>query len=286
MKKRLAYTGYIIGVTVLCLYFLFPSNAVTSYINYRINSMSPDVKCTVQGLKPSFPLGLSLDSLEVFRQDKKIAVLDHVKVTPSLLSLFTADKTMQVTGNSCDGSVAAKVILSEIISTPKVDLNASFDGVQISKIPALQELKICQVSGIAGGTVLFSNKETGSGRGNAQIKIAESSIQFTPALFGIGQVTFKDVGADFELAGQQLMLKRLDVDSREVSGTASGSLIISNPIEKSPVNVIGEVTPHPGIIKQLGTQFPVELISGMKTKTGGIPFRISGSVGQPNFSLK
>jgi len=248
--------------------------------------MSPDVKFTVQGLKPGFPLGLSLDALEVFRQDKKIAVLDHVKVTPSLLSLFTADKTMQVTGNSCDGTVAAKVILSEIISSPKIDLNASFEDVQISKIPALKDLKLCQVSGIASGTVLFSNKETGSGRGNAQIKIAESSIQFTPALFGIGQVTFKNVDADFELAGQQLMLKRLDVDSREVSGTASGSVIINTPIEKSPINIIGEVTPHPGIIKQLGAQFPVDLISGMKTKTGGIPFRISGSVEQPNFSLK
>jgi len=72
MKKRLAYTGYIIGVTVLCLYFLFPSEAVTSYINYKINKISPDVKWTFQGLKPGFPPGLSSDSLEVFRWDKKI----------------------------------------------------------------------------------------------------------------------------------------------------------------------------------------------------------------------
>jgi len=88
------------------------------------------------------------------------------------------------------------------------------------------------------------------------------------------------------LAGQLVTLKRLDIESREVSGTATGSLTLSSPIEKSQVNITGEVTPHPGIIKQLGNQFPVELISGMKTKTGGIPFRISGTLEQPNFLLK
>jgi len=286
MKKRLAYTGYIIGVTVLCLYFLFPGDAVTSYINYKINKISPDVKWTFQGLKPGFPPGFSLDSLEVFRRDKQLVGMDHVKVTPSLFSLLTNDKTMRVFGDTCDGTVDAKIIISEMAATPKINVNAAFDGVQISQIPTLKELKVCQVSGIAGGTVTFSNKEAGSGTGNAQIKITESSIRFTPALFGIGQVAFKIVDADIVLADQQMTLKRLDIDSPEVSGTATGSLTLTNPIEKSVINITGEVTPHPGIIKQLGDQFPVELIAGMKTKTGGIPFRISGSVEQPNFSLK
>ncbi|MDO9262673.1 MAG: type II secretion system protein GspN, partial [Desulfosalsimonadaceae bacterium] len=212
--------------------------------------------------------------------------LDQVKVAPSLFSLFTDDKTMHVAGDTCDGTLNAKIIFSEISASPKIDVNAVFDGVQISQIPALKGLKAFQVAGEAGGTVAFSNKETGSGAGNAQIKITESSIRFTPALFGIGQVTFKNVDADIGLAGQQVTLKRLDIDSPEVSGKATGSLILNNPIEKSVINITGEATPHPGIMKQLGDQFPVELMAGMKTKTGGIPFRISGSLDQPNFSLK
>ncbi|MFZ2631003.1 MAG: type II secretion system protein GspN [Desulfosalsimonadaceae bacterium] len=286
MKKRLAYTGYIIGVTVLCLYFLFPSDAVTSYINYKINKISPDVTWTLQGLRPGFPPGLSADTVEVFRGDKKMAGLSRVKLAPSLVSLLTGDKTMRVSGDTCDGTVDAKIIVSGISATPKFDVNATIDGVQISQIPTLKELKVCQVSGTAGGTVAFSNKDTGSGTGNAQIKITESSIRFTPALFGIGQVMFKNVDADIGLAGQQVTLKRLDIDSPEVSGKATGSLILNNPIEKSVINITGEATPHPGIMKQLGDQFPVELMAGMKTKTGGIPFRISGSLDQPNFSLK
>lgn len=241
---------------------------------------------TLQRLKPGFPPGLSADTLDVFYGDKKMTGLSRVKVAPSLLSLLTAEKAMLVSGDTCDGKVDVKIIVSEISAPPKIDVNATIHDVQISQIPALKELKLCQVTGIAGGTVAFSNKEAGSAAGNAQIKITESSIRFTPALFGIGQVTFKSVDADMVLTGQQVTLKRLDIDSPEVSGKATGSLILNNPIEKSVINITGEATPHPGIMKQLGDQFPVELMAGLKTKTGGIPFRISGSLDQPNFSLK
>jgi len=286
MKKKLAYTGYIIIVTALCLYLLFPADDVTSYINYKINAISPNVKWTLQGLKPVFPPGVTLDALEASRGEKQIVRLEKVKLSPSLFSLLTKDKTMRVTCDICDGGLDATVAFSGITLSPKIEVHGTFDGVQISQMPALKEIKLFQTSGIAAGTVAFSNKEDPAGKGNAQIKIAESGIQFTPALFGIGQVTFKSVDADMALAGQELTLKRLDIDSREVSGKATGSLTLMRPVEKSQVNITGEVTPHPGIIKQLGDQFPVALMEGMKTKTGGIPFRLSGSLDQPSFSLK
>jgi len=286
MKKKLAYTGYIIGVTVLCLYFLFPADDVTSYVNYKINAISPNVKWTLQGLKPGFPPGVTLESLEASRGDKKLVRLDQVKLSPSLFSFLTKDKTIRVTGDFCDGGMDATVAFSGITASPKIEVHGTFEDVQISQIPALKEVKIFQTSGIAEGTMAFSNKEDPAGIGNAQIKITESGIQFTPALFGIGQVTFKNVDADMALAGQTLTLKRLDIDSREVSGKATGSLTLMRPMEKSQVTLTGELTPHPGIIKQLGDQFPVELMEGMKTKTGGIPFRVYGTLDQPNFSLK
>jgi type II secretion system protein N len=286
MKKKLAYTGYIIGVLVLCLYFMFPADDVTAYINYKINAISPNVKWTLQGLKPAFPPGVTLASLEASRGAEKLVRLDKVKLVPSLFSLLTKDKTIRVTGDICDGDMDATVAFSGITASPKIEVHGTFEDVQISQISALKEVKLFQTSGIAAGTVAFSNKEDPAGKGNAQIKITESGIQFTPALFGVGQVTFKNVDADMALAGQTITLKRLDIDGREASGKATGSLTLMRPVEKSRVNITGEVTPHPGMIKQLGTQFPVELMEGMKTKTGGIPFRLSGTLEQPNFMLK
>lgn len=286
MKKKLAYTGYVIGVTVLCLYLLFPTEAVTSYINYKINAMSPDLKWSLQGLKPDFPLGLSAGQMELFQKEKKMIQVENLSMAPSLISLLTSEKSVHISGNACDGKVDAKVAVSTGASPPGIDLNATFDGVQIAKIPALAELKMFEVAGAAKGTVTFSRNGNGAGKGNVQIAIGESHIQFTPALFGIGQVGFKTINAELGLDGQMLTLKRLDIDSRDVSGNAGGSVTLGNPIEQSRINITGELTPHPGMIKKLGNQFPVDLIAGMKTKTGGIPFRISGTVEQPNFSFK
>lgn len=286
MKKKLAYAGYIIGVTVFCLYFLFPSEAVTSYVNYRMNAVSPGVKWQWQGVKPHFPPGLSADFLELSQKDRKVIRVEQVAVTPSLFSLLTSSKTVRITGETCDGRVDATLVAAKTDAAPRLDLTAVFDDIQLSRIPALSEFKMFALSGIGAGKVAFSRNENGSATGGAQINIGESRIQLTPAMFGISEVNFKTVTADLALEGRLLTLKSLDIDSREVSGRATGALTLSQPVGKSMINITGDVTPHPGMMQKLGTQFPVDLISGMKTKTGGIPFRISGTVEQPNFSLK
>ncbi|MBC2715529.1 MAG: type II secretion system protein GspN [Desulfobacteraceae bacterium] len=286
MKKRIAYTGYIIIVTVFFLYYLFPCVAVTSYINYQINSMSPGVKLSIKELKPSFPPGMKFFTLDLMHRNKNIIGADFLKISPSYFSLFSKDKTFFINGDIYEGCLNSTIQVADISANPAFDLDASFGGVQISQIPAINEFEAYQISGVATGDIVYSNREIKGGKGNAGITVTDSTIQFTPALFGIDQLAFKAINADFEVINQRMTLKKLDVDSREVSAHASGSIILRNPINKSTINIRGELKPHPTFIKQLDNIFPVELISRQKSKTGGIPFRITGSLERPNFSLR
>ena len=45
-------------------------------------------------------------------------------------------------------------------------------------------------------------------------------------------------------------------------------------------------TDSPKFIKQLGNIIPIKMISKQKSKTGGIPFGVTGSIERPNFSLR
>jgi len=286
MKKKIVFTGYIIIVAVFFLYYLFPGDAVTAYINYQINSMSPDVKFSIKELKPCFPPGMKLFDTDLLRQNQTILSADFLEIKPSYFSLFLKNKTFSINGDMYEGNLYSSIRVANISANPKFNLDASFGGIQISQIPSIKEFEAYQISGIAEGNLVYSNQEVKAGKGNAFITVTDSTVQFIPALFGLDQLEFKTINADFEIINQRVTLKKLDVDSRDVSGNASGSIILRNPINKSTINIRGEIKPHPTFIKQLGNIFPVEMISKKKSKTGGIPFRVTGSLERPNFSLR
>lgn len=286
MKKKIVYPGYIIIVTVFFLYYLFPGDAVTAYINYQINNKSPGVQMSIKELKPSFPPGMKLLSPNLLHQNQSLIAADFLEVIPSYFSLFSKDKIFFITGDIYEGALDSSIRIANISTNPAFDLNASFESIQISHIPAIKEFESYQISGIADGNIVYGNTEVPAGKGSAGIIITDSTVRFVPALFGIDQLVFKTINADFEIINQRVTLKKLDVDSREISAHASGSIILRNPVNKSTINIRGEIKPHPTFIKQLGNILPVDMITKKKSKTGGIPFRITGSLDRPNFSLK
>ncbi|MDA3897648.1 MAG: type II secretion system protein GspN [Desulfobacteraceae bacterium] len=286
MKKRIVYPGYIIIVTVFFLYYLFPGDAVTAYINYQINNMSPEVQLSIKELKPAFPPGIKLVRPDLLHQNQPIIGAEFLDIRPSYLSLFKKEKTIFINGDLYDGTLDSNIRLANISANPEYELEATLDNIQISTIPIAAAYEAYEISGLFNGNLVYSNKEVKAGQGIAGIIVTKSAVRFTPALFGIDQLEFKTIKADFEINNQRVTLKKLNVDSRDVSASATGSIILRNPIDKSTINIRGEVKPHPSFLKQLGNVIPLELISQQKSKTGGIPFRITGSIDRPNFSLR
>jgi len=286
MKKKIVYAGYIIMVMVFFLYYLFPGDAVTAYINYQINHKSPGVQLSIMELKPSFPPGIKLLAPNLLHQNQSLIAADFLDVKPSYASLFSTDKIFFITGDISEGHLDSSVCVANISENPAFDINASFENIQISQIPAIKEFESYQISGIADGNIIYSNKEDPAGKGNAGIIVTDSTVRFVPALFGIDQLVFKTIDADFEIINQRVTLKKLNISSREISAHASGLIVLMNPMNKSTINIRGEIKPHPTFIKQLSNILPVDMIAKKKSKTGGIPFRITGSLDRPNFSFR
>ncbi len=286
MKKKIAYSGYIIIVMVFFLYYLFPGDAVTAYINYQIKHKSPGVQLSIMELKPSFPPGIKLLAPNLLYQNQSLITADFLDVKPSYISLFASDKIFFITGDISEGRLDSTVCVANISENPALDINASFENIQISQIPAIKEFESYLISGIADGNIVYSNKEDPAGKGNAGMIVTDSTVQFVPALFGIDQLAFKTIDADFEIINQRVTLKKLNISSREISAHASGLIVLMKPLYKSTINIHGEIKPHPTFIKQLSTILPIDMIAKKKSKTGGIPFRITGSLDRPNFSFR
>ena len=286
MQKKIVYAGYLIIVTLFFLYYLFPGDAVTSYINYKLSRMSSGIRISIKELKPAFPPGIKLSTPDLLFQNQLLIGADVLKIKPSYFSLFAKNKIFYINGDMYQGIVDSTIRIADISANPKFDAEVSLAGIQISQIPALKKFESYQVSGVASGALQFGNEEVKTGKGSASIAVTDSKVQFTPPLFGIEQIGFNSVNADFDVIGQRVVLKKLVVDGREVSGSASGSIILKTPMNMSTVSITGEVKPHPSFIKQLGNIFPVEMLAKHQSKTGGLPFRITGSLERPNFAFR
>ncbi len=286
MKKKIIYAGYIFSITLFFLYYLFPGDAVTSYVNHNISRMmSPDVVVKIKQLKPDFPPGVKLLSPEVSYQNQLMGGADTMTVTPAYGSLFKETKAFFIHGDLYGGVLDAEVRAAGFRPDADVDLEAVFEGIQISGIPAVQMFPSYRISGNAGGEIKMSRNGS-SGQGTADLLLKEPAVMFTPALFGLEQLNFSAVRAEAELRGPRMVLKKITIDGRDITGTATGNILLRSPLTASTLDIRGEIKPHPGFMKKLGSVFPVDLFSRNQTKTGGLPFRITGSLERPNFALR
>ena len=279
MKKWLSYILYVVGVTIFFLYYLFPGEAFTSYINHHINGLLPGYKISTNQAMPSFPPGLKLKSPAIYNQNKPIIGADQLKIRPAYLSLLSDNKTFFVDGFAYDGHLGGSADIA-FNSKQKLNLNLAFSDIQVSQIQSLSEFVAYEITGAARGKIFYNNGEANNDKGNAEITISDSSIKFTPSLFGIDQVSFTTIDAEFELINRKITLNRFEINGRQLSGDATGSINLAHPITKSRINIKGQIKPHPTLIKEVGSIF------SKKMKNGGIPFRISGTLARPDFSLK
>jgi type II secretion system protein N len=283
MKKWFTLTGYIVLVTFIFLYYLFPTKAVTAYVNYRLSDSLPGVHLTVAQMRPSFPPGLILTSLVVERNDKEWIKADQASIRPRYMTLFSQTKAFVLNGALDTGRVAGTATITTGTSLLNIDL--SVDQFEIGNIPALKEMMPHSLTGIVKGKLAFENQPP-FGKGNTDLTLSNCSVDFKPAFFGMNQLKMDTVAAKADLGDGMIKIEAFEVKGRELNGKATGTVTLKNPIAQSPLNISGQVTPTPTLMKSLGDILSITGLAEGNTNSTEIPFKISGTIESPKVSLR
>jgi type II secretion system protein N len=166
-----------------------------------------------------------------------------------------------------------------------LNIDLSINQVEIGGIAAIKEMMPHSVSGSVNGKIVYNNQPP-FGSGKAEFGISNCTVDFKPALFGMSQLKMDSVTTKFELADQLLKIETIEVKGREVNGKATGTMTLRNPIDQSAINISGQVTPTPALMKSLADILPIAALAENNASGGGIPFKISGTIESPNFSLQ
>jgi type II secretion system protein N len=283
-KKSIFYTIYIIAITGIFLYFLFPSDTLKTYLAYRLSQGNPDVTVTIDRVSPAIPPGISLYNVGIAHQNKALVDLAKLKLMPGFLSLFSDKTTVTFKGYLNAGTISGRARLGSLSGAQEVKGDGRISDIQVEGIPALQRLPADKIAGVLNGDFTFAH--VGPDRSLAgKLTLSKSRIELKKAVFNVQSLEFRNIDADLMLKNDTLTIKQTKARGNQLDADLSGTIALAGQTGKQAMNLTVSVTPHHLLLAKIEKNLPMDFLRNQKAGEAAISFKIDGTLDKPDFSL-
>ena len=275
--RRWLLAVYIVVAAAVFLYLGFPSEALRGYIGQQLSAGLPGLSVAVGGVRPSLTAGLVLSQVRISHAQTPVAIFEQVRIQPELGSLFGERSGYAFNGALGGGDISGRIEVDASGSAPKIGLNARIAGVLIQQVETLKGLYGGRLSGRLDGN--FQTADTGAL--NGKLTITDGQVELAAPVLAQTRFMFKTVEADLALQNRSLRVRNGRLRGSELDAELSGTIALDPPQAPDAVNLVGRVTPHHAFLARAEGSLP----PGLLRRRAGIPFRISGPLDAPGFSL-
>ncbi len=283
-KKSILYAIYIICVTGIFLYYLFPSNALKAYLAFRLAQGNPDVTVTIDRVSPAIPPGISLYNVGILYQNQAMVDLEKLKLMPGILSLFSDKTTVNFNGRVNAGTISGQAEIDANSGAQAITGNGRISGIQVQGIPALQRLPADKISGVLNGDFTFAN--AGPERSlTGKLMLSQSRIELKKAVFNLKSMEFRDIDADLMLKNNTLTIKQTKARGNQLDADLTGTIALTGQPAQSEMDLTVSVKPHHLLLATIEKTLPMDFLRNKKAGEGAISFKIGGTLDNPGFSL-
>jgi type II secretion system protein N len=105
-------------------------------------------------------------------------------------------------------------------------------------------------------------------------------------ILGIGELVMDQTNAEFSISRQSLRLKALTFEGPMLEGRINGTIDLRRPLEKSRLNLSGNVKPRPELVARLQETVTTETINPSVLGTRGMTFRVRGTIDSPDVPMR
>lgn len=275
--RRMLLILYIAGVAAVFLYLGFPSEALRSHVSHLVSANLPGFSVAIAAVRPTLTAGLELRDVRVDYAQSPVAAFERVHLRPELLSLFQGRTAYAFNGILGGGEISGRAEVDSARPGSKISMTARIDGILIQQVDRLRSLYGSRLSGRLDGQL----NTTEAGALSGKLTVTDGQIELAEPLLSQSRFTFRTVTADLSLQHRRLVLRSGRLKGSELDADVSGTISLDQPRAASAVNLNGRVTPHHALLSRVeGSIAP-----GLLRRRAGIPFRISGPLDAPGFSL-
>jgi type II secretion system protein N len=283
-KKTLLYTAYIIGITVFFLYYLFPSDAVKTFLVQRLRQENPDIAVTIDHISPVFPPAIKLHDVDISYRNMELIALEDLQIIPRLLSLFSDKTRVNFKGGIYAGTLKGRAELNGSRQAGSVIIDGRISGVRVQDVKPLQRMSAHKISGDLGGD--FNYADTGPNRSmTGKLILSDFQVELETPVFNQKSLDFKNIDAELALSDKSLIIKQCSARGNQLDVDIRGTITLSEEPDKNALKLTGSMTPHHVLLAKIEKSLPLDLLGKTKAGKSSISFRINGTLGEPGFSL-
>jgi type II secretion system protein N len=276
-RRLLLPAAYVVLVTVLFLVLGFPSEALRAYAVRRLSAALPGLEVTVGDVRLALPTGIRLTGVRLAHGDRPIAVVDDLTVRPELLTLLRSTTVYHFEGSLGGGGVSGRMEVDSAGPTPRTRMTSQLGGVQLQQIPAMRDLYGGRMSGRMDGSLALTDAGALSGK----LSASEVQVELPAPVLGQDRFSFKTADAEITLQNRSLLVRNGRLRGTELDAEVTGTISLDPLQAARGVNLVGRVTPHPAFLAKTEGS----LTAGLLRRRAAIPFRVSGPLDAPGFSL-
>ncbi len=288
-KKWLGYSAYIVLVTVVLLYYLFPAQAVEEFVDYRIRRMNPAFGFKAEKIRPWIPAGLRLKASQIYLADSSTPAVfkaDSIYIGPQILKLIRGIYSFDLAGTAYKGDLEGwldskdedgKTFESELV----------FKDIDLAGYEFLIDKFKHRITGKISGEIEYSNDSAGpaGGNGKAHLRLNNGQLQLQTPISGFSSVDLQNIDMELELHNRKITIVSTELAGSEVKGSMNGFIQLQADIMRSQISLTGTLEP----LAEFYKNYPEirELLKSMRkrVKRGQYFFAITGTLGEPRFKL-
>lgn len=282
-KAKIFWVFYIICAVLFFFYTLFPSDTVKEYLADQIRQTHPNLTVKISRVKPAFPPGLKLYEINVNHLGRTIAVLENLKISADILSLFTDKTHLSFKGYGYGGTLKGRVVIIKKSANREVIVDADLDGIQVDQLEALGSVTTHKISGNLDGTLEFKADAPHQAL-SGDLTLTDGQIELSPPILNQNVITFNTIEAELMLNGRSLTINRCQLEGNQLDADVAGSIKFSGRSANKILNLSGTVKPHEALLAKLGKNVP-QLLEGSQIGNQGLPFKIKGPMDSPQYSF-
>lgn len=281
--KFLIYTLYCISAASFFLYYLFPSETISRYIESNVNLLISPLNLSILQVKPAFPPGINLKNARIKHQNNIIFAADTSKITPRLLTLMGQNPIFHVQSNANGGTINSRIYIDRQENSRRFKVDTQLSGIMIKNNPALNNLLNLKISGVLDGRIIYTSKKLSADMVEAALYAADCRIELLTSFFNLKHFAFKSIKIDFSANTTRVKIKECVFNSDQFDGSVFGSITLRSPSKDSIINLSGTLELHPGFLMVLSKSFPANRFPAELKAGNRITFRLGGTLESPTF---
>ncbi len=279
---KIALLLYLVAVTVLFCYLLFPADPVREFVQNSVKRLDPNVAIDIGNVSPAFPPGVKFGAVALSYGGDLVAVPAYVRITPGLFSLLGNNPRLNFKSDVFGGDIAGDC---RLIENGRGYADIRLSGINLETIDFLTGLSRHRLKGHLDGKVTVEGDATDF-RADTELMLSDISVSLATPVLGIETVQFDTITIDVSTTSRRLEVKSCTFGGSELEGEFTGSILIREPFKMSILNLKGFLKPQAALIKKADNTLPLDFLMKNESGAKGFPVRLRGTFQRPDFDLR